>query len=354
MGDAAYSRRVSHDRYKEAGVDIDAGNSLIKRIGPFAAATSRPEVLGGLGGFGSMWKIPAGRFEDLVLVSGTDGVGTKLKIAQAAGVHDTIGIDLVAMCVNDVVCAGAEPFFFLDYYACGRLDVDVAADVVKGIADGCTQAGCSLVGGETAEMPGVYADDVYDLAGFCVGGVERADILDGSQVRRGMKLLGLASTGIHSNGFSLVRKVVLEEHGLSMSDPMPGCDGTVAETLLTPTRIYVLPVLRALREFDVGAVCHITGGGLVENLPRVLPKGAVARIERGSWDIPPVFRSIQELGGITDGEMVRTFNHGVGMVMAVDAEQASDVLELMGAMGAPGTVIGEIVADDGDPRTEFV
>ncbi len=345
---------MSHDRYKEAGVDIDAGNSLIKRIGPFAAATSRPEVLGGLGGFGSMWKIPAGRFEDLVLVSGTDGVGTKLKIAQAAGVHDTIGIDLVAMCVNDVVCAGAEPFFFLDYYACGRLDVDVAADVVKGIADGCTQAGCSLVGGETAEMPGVYADDVYDLAGFCVGGVERADILDGSQVRRGMKLLGLASTGIHSNGFSLVRKVVLEEHGLSMSDPMPGCDGTVAETLLTPTRIYVLPVLRALREFDVGAVCHITGGGLVENLPRVLPKGAVARIERGSWDIPPVFRSIQELGGITDGEMVRTFNHGVGMVMAVDAEQASDVLELMGAMGAPGTVIGEIVADDGDPRTEFV
>ncbi len=345
---------MSHDRYKEAGVDIDAGNSLIKRIGPFAAATSRPEVLGGLGGFGSMWKIPAGRFEDLVLVSGTDGVGTKLKIAQAAGVHDTIGIDLVAMCVNDVVCAGAEPFFFLDYYACGRLDVDVAADVVKGIADGCTQAGCSLVGGETAEMPGVYADDVYDLAGFCVGGVERADILDGSQVRRGMKLLGLASTGIHSNGFSLVRKVVLEEHGLSMSDPMPGCDGTVAETLLTPTRIYVLPVLRALREFDVGAVCHITGGGLVENLPRVLPKGAVARIERASWDIPPVFRSIQELGGITDGEMVRTFNHGVGMVMAVDAEQASDVLELMGAMGAPGTVIGEIVADDGDPRTEFV
>ena len=345
---------MSHDRYKEAGVDIDAGNSLIKRIGPLAAATSRPEVLGGLGGFGSMWKIPAGRFEDLVLVSGTDGVGTKLKIAQAAGVHDTIGIDLVAMCVNDVVCAGAEPFFFLDYYACGKLDVDVAADVVRGIAEGCTRAGCSLVGGETAEMPGVYAEDVYDLAGFCVGGVERADILDGTQVRRGMKLLGLASTGIHSNGFSLVRKVVLEEHGLAMDDPMPGCEATVAQTLLAPTRIYVLPVLRALKEFDIGAVCHITGGGLVENLPRVLPKGAVARIQRGSWEIPPVFRSIQELGGISDAEMVRTFNHGVGMVLAVDAEQADDVLELMGALGAPGTVIGSIVAADGESRTEFV
>jgi len=345
---------VSQDRYKDAGVDIDAGNRLVQRIGPLAAATSRPEVLGGLGGFGSLWKIPAGRYQDLVLVSGTDGVGTKLKIAQAADRHDTIGIDLVAMCVNDVVCAGAEPFFFLDYFACGSLDVDVAADVVKGIAEGCRQAGCSLVGGETAEMPGIYAEGVYDLAGFCVGGVERAEILDGTAVRRGMKLVGLASTGIHSNGFSLVRKVVLEEHGLAMTDPMPGCEGTVADALLTPTRIYALPVLRALKEFDVAAVCHITGGGLVENLPRVLPKGAVAQVQSGSWDVPPVFGSLQTLGGISDAEMHRTFNHGIGMVLVVDPNQADDLLELMSAMGAPGWVIGEIAAADGEPRTEFV
>ncbi len=344
---------MTGDRYKDAGVDIDAGARLVDRIGPLAAATSRPEVLGGLGGFGSMWKIPAGRYEDLVLVSGTDGVGTKLKIAQAADRHDTIGIDLVAMCVNDVVCAGAEPFFFLDYYACGKLDVDVAADVVKGIAEGCRQAGCALVGGETAEMPGVYADDVYDLAGFCVGGVERREILDGTRVRRGMKLVGLASTGIHSNGFSLVRKILFDERGMSMDDAMPGCDGTVADVLLTPTRIYVLPVLRALKEFDVGAVCHVTGGGLLENLPRVLPKGAVARVERGSWERPAVFASLQELGGLDDVEMHRTFNNGVGMVLAVEAEHAAPLLELAAAMGTPGTVIGDVAADDGEPRVEL-
>jgi len=345
---------LTQDRYKEAGVDIDAGARLVDRIGPLARATMRPEVLGGLGHFGSMWRIPADRYKELVLVSGTDGVGTKLKVAQAANQHDTIGIDLVAMCVNDVICTGAEPFFFLDYFACGKLDVDVAEAVVGGIAEGCRRAGCALVGGETAEMPGVYDPGVYDLAGFCVGGVERSEILDGSGVRLGMKLVGLASDGLHSNGYSLVRKVLLEEAGLALDGPLPGCAGTVAQELLRPTRIYVQPVLRALRDFDVGAVSHITGGGLVDNVPRVLPTGANARIHRGSWDIPPVFTAVQEAGGISDDEMHRTFNHGVGVVLVVDRDATTELIELMAAMDVPAWEIGEVVRGDGDPAVELV
>lgn len=345
---------MSQDRYKEAGVDIDAGARLIDRIGPFAAATTRKEVLGGLGHFGSMWKIPADRYKELVLVSGTDGVGTKVKVAQAAGVHDTIGIDLVAMCVNDVICTGAEPFFFLDYFACGCLDVDVAAAVISGIAEGCTRAGCSLVGGETAEMPGVYAPGVYDLAGFCVGGVERSEILDGTGVRLGMKLVGLASDGLHSNGYSLARKVLLEEAGLGLDDPLPGAGRTVAEELLRPTRIYVQPILRALRDFNVGAVSHITGGGLVENVPRVLPAGTIARIHRGSWEIPAVFAAMQDAGGLSDEEMHRTFNHGVGMVLVVDREHSAELIELMAAMGVVSWEIGEVARGDGAPTVDLV
>jgi phosphoribosylformylglycinamidine cyclo-ligase len=344
---------VSQDRYKEAGVDIDAGNALVRRIGPLARATTRPEVLGGLGHFGGLWSVPAGRFKDLVLVSATDGVGTKIKLAQAANKHDTIGIDLVAMCVNDVICAGAEPFFFLDYFATGKLDVDVAEAVVAGVAEGCRRANCALIGGETAEMPGVYAPGVYDLAGFSVGGVERDGVLDGSGIRLGMKLVGLASAGLHSNGYSLARKVFLEDEGLALDDPFPGTDRTVADELLEPTRIYVRPVLRALREFDVGAVCHVTGGGLTENLPRVLRSGAAARVRMGSWKTPPVFEALRDLGGIPDDQMLRTFNVGLGMILAVEAEQADALCDLVGAMGAPATVIGDIVRGGATPEVLF-
>jgi len=339
---------VDRDRYKEAGVDIEAGARLVDKIGPAVAATRRPEVLGGLGHFGAMWAIPAGKYEDLVLVSGADGVGTKVKVAQAAGRHDTVGIDLVAMCVNDVVCAGAEPFYFLDYYACGKLDEEVAAAVVIGIAEGCKRAGCALVGGETAEMPGVYGDGVYDLAGFCVGGVERAKILDGSGVRLGMKVLGLKSSGLHSNGYSLARKIIFDELGLGLDDPFPGTDHTVADELLTPTRVYVQPLLRLLRDHTVGALCHITGGGFLENLPRVLPAQAAVTIDRSAWELPPVFRLLQDEGGLTDTEMARTFNCGIGMVALLDADDVEGACDLLTAMGEEPVILGDVVRRDGE------
>ena len=342
------------DRYKEAGVDIEAAARLVSRIGPMAKATSRPEVLGGLGHFGSMWNIPAGRFDDLVLVSGTDGVGTKVKVAQAADRHDTIGIDLVAMCVNDVVCTGAEPFFFLDYFACGALDEDVAAAVIGSVAEGCRLAGAALVGGETAEMPGVYADGVYDLAGFCVGGVERRQLIDASRVRLGMKAIGLASSGLHSNGYSLARKIVFEEMGLSLSDPFPGADHDVATELLTPTRIYVQPVLRVLREHTVGGICHITGGGFQENLPRVLPDTAAIRVDRAGWALPNVFSVLQDRGGLTDDNLLRTFNAGIGMVLLVEADDAQAVCALLTALGEAPSVIGEVVRRDGTGGPQVV
>jgi phosphoribosylformylglycinamidine cyclo-ligase len=345
---------VDRDRYKEAGVDIEAGARLVDRIGPLVGATRRPEVLGGLGHFGAMWAIPTGRYKELVLVSGTDGVGTKVKVAQAAGRHGTIGIDLVAMCVNDVVCAGAEPFYFLDYYACGKLDEAVAAEVIGGIAEGCRLAGCALVGGETAEMPGVYADGVYDLAGFSVGGVERSEILDGSGVRLGMKLVGLRSSGLHSNGYSLARKVLLEDCGLSMDDRFPGTDHSVADELLTPTRIYVQAVLRCLRDHTVGALCHITGGGFVENLPRVLPPSAAVTVDRSAWVMPPVFRVLQERGELSDAEMLRTFNCGIGMVLLVDAEETEAACELLEALGEEPVVFGEVVRREGAEGPQVV
>lgn len=344
---------MSRDRYKEAGVDIDAGNALVQRIAPHARATLRPEVVGGLGNFGALWSV-GNKYRNLMLVSSTDGVGTKLKVAQAADVHHSIGIDLVAMCVNDVLCAGAEPFFFLDYFACGALDVGVAEQVIAGVAEGCKQAGCALVGGETAEMPGVYAPGVYDLAGFTVGGVERDEVLDGTGVRKGMSLLGLASSGIHSNGYSLVRKILFEEQGLGPSDPFPGLDRTVGDVLLTPTQIYVLPVLHLLKQGGIGAVAHITGGGLPENLPRVLPDGAKAVLDRGAWELPHVFATLRDLGEIGEESLLRTFNCGVGMVLAVDSARAEDYADQLAGFGVEAFVLGEITARaEGEAAVEW-
>lgn len=325
--------------YRDAGVDIDAGNELVRRIGPDVAATRRPGMLGALGGFGGLFELPIDRYRNPVLVSGTDGVGTKLKLAIETGRHDGIGIDLVAMCVNDVVVTGAEPLFFLDYYATGALDVDVAEAVIRGIAEGCRRAGAGLVGGETAEMPGMYAPGHYDLAGFCVGVVERDRIIDGARVCPGDSIIALASSGVHSNGYSLVRRV-LEASGTPVEQPLAG--RTLADQLLEPTRIYVRPMLRVIEETDVRAVCHITGGGLPENLPRVLPDGVAARIDTRSWQWPAVFSWLQERGGIANAEMYRTFNCGIGMVAVVPAEQEQHALDVLTAAGERAWVAGRI------------
>jgi len=309
------------DAYRDAGVDIEAGDALVERIKPLAASTHRPGVLGGLGGFGGLFAPPAG-YRDPVLVSGTDGVGTKLLVAQALGRHHTIGIDLVAMCVNDIAVSGAEPLFFLDYFATGQLSVDEAARVVEGIAEGCRQAGCALLGGETAEMPGMYAPGHYDLAGFAVGIVERDALLDGREVRPGWRLVGLPSSGLHSNGYSLVRKVLMEAGRFDLHADPGGLGGPLGEVLLTPTRIYVAQ-LRALRSaHPIGALAHITGGGLPGNLPRVLPEGCGVRLYDASWELPPVMRLLQREGALSDDDMLRTFNCGIGMVCAVPAEAA--------------------------------
>ncbi len=331
--------------YRDAGVDIDAGESLVQRIKADVARTQRPEVLGGLGGFGGLFELPLERFRRPVLVSGTDGVGTKLKLAIATGRHDGIGIDLVAMCVNDVLVQGAEPLFFLDYYATGHLDVDVAAQVVSSIAEGCHQAGAALIGGETAEMPGMYSEGHYDLAGFCVGIVDKDAIIDGSTCRPGDVLLGLASSGPHSNGYSLVRKV-LEVSGAALDQDLEG--RPLGEHLLAPTRIYVKSVLSLLEQVKVKALAHITGGGLPENLPRVLPQGLGARIDASSWQRPAVFRWLQEQGGISDAEMYRTFNCGVGMVLAVAPEDAEQALQILSASGEQAWRLGELITVEGE------
>ena len=316
--------------YRDAGVDIDAGNSLIERIKPLTKATHRPGVMGGLGGFGALFELPLDRYKNPVLVSGTDGVGTKLKLALMTGKHDTIGIDLVAMCANDLIVAGAEPLFFLDYYATGKLDVDTATDVVKGISDGCIQAGCALTGGETAEMPGMYDGDDYDLAGFCVGIVEKDQIIDGAKVKAGDILLGLASSGPHSNGYSLIRKVI-EVSGADLNSDFDG--DTLGNRLLEPTRIYVKSLLALSKAIDIHSLSHITGGGLLENLPRVMPEQTCARIDGQSWSRPKVFDWLQEQGNIKTSEMYRTFNCGIGMVVVVapdDQQKAMDILQQHG------------------------
>lgn len=313
--------------YADAGVDIDAGNNLIEHIKPLAAATKRPGVMAGLGGFGALFELPLDRYKEPVLVSGTDGVGTKLKLAMDLNKHNTIGIDLVAMCVNDLIVQGAEPLFFLDYYATGKLNVEAATDVVAGIAEGCKQSNAALIGGETAEMPGMYQADDYDLAGFCVGVVEKSKIIDGSKVKTGDVLLGLPSSGPHSNGYSLIRKVI-EVSGADLSEKFDGA--TLGERLLEPTTIYIKPLLELLKDVDVHAMSHITGGGLLENIPRVMPDNACAVINKTSWQRPAVFDWLQEKGNIEDTEMYRTFNNGLGMVLILDeavAEKAMDILK---------------------------
>lgn len=330
--------------YKDAGVDIDAGNALVERIKGVAKRTSRPGVMAGLGGFGALFELPTG-YKEPVLVSGTDGVGTKLRLAMDLNMHDTIGIDLVAMCVNDLVVAGAEPLFFLDYYATGKLNVDVAADVVSGIGDGCELSGCALVGGETAEMPGMYEGDDYDLAGFCVGIAEKSELIDGSKVADGDVLIGLASSGPHSNGYSLVRKII-EVSGADLNDTVG--DRPLGKALLEPTRIYVKPLLKLIKESQVNAMSHITGGGLQENIPRVLPDDCKAVIDTKAWDFPPVFQWLQEQGNVEAYEMYRTFNCGVGMIIAVPASEKDNALNILQQAGENAFVVGSVAKAEGD------
>ncbi|MYZ48492.1 phosphoribosylformylglycinamidine cyclo-ligase [Propylenella binzhouense] len=335
--------------YRDAGVDIDAGNRLVDRIKPLAASTRREGALGGLGGFGALFDVRAAGFRDPILVSATDGVGTKLKLAIDTGRHDTVGIDLVAMCVNDLVVQGAEPLFFLDYFATGALSVEQAGAVIAGIAEGCRQAGAALVGGETAEMPGLYAAGDYDLAGFAVGAVERGDILPRG-VSEGDLLLGLASSGVHSNGFSLVRRIV-EKAGLGWSDPAPfRPEATLGEALLAPTRIYVRSCLRAIRETGaVRALAHITGGGLTENVPRVLPDHLAAEIDLAAIDVPAVFGWLSAAGPVEEAEMLRSFNCGIGMVLVVGAGEAGLVSDLLTRSGERVAGLGRIVAREDAP-----
>jgi phosphoribosylaminoimidazole synthetase len=330
--------------YKDAGVDIDAGEELVERIKPVVKRSMRPEVLGGLGGFGALFELPLDRYKKPVLVSGTDGVGTKLRLAIETGRHDTIGIDLVAMCVNDVVVQGAEPLFFLDYYATGKLSVPVAESVIKGIVEGCVQAGAALIGGETAEMPGMYAEGDYDLAGFCVGIVEKDAIIDGSRTRPGDTIIGLPSSGPHSNGYSLIRKLL----ELTKATPQTKLgDQLLYDALLAPTRIYVKPVLALAQTVAIHGIAHITGGGLTENIPRVVPHGLEVILSAQTWQRPPVFDWLQKAGNIPNEEMYRTFNCGIGMTICVAAEHTDKALECLRAHGEQPVVIGEVRRGDG-------
>ncbi len=336
--------------YKDAGVDIDAGAQLVERIKPIAKKTQRPGVLSGLGGFGSLFELPLDRYKKPVLVSGTDGVGTKLKLAMMLDKHDTIGIDLVAMCVNDIVVTGAEPLFFLDYYATGQLNLDVASDVITGIGKGCELAGAALVGGETAEMPGMYEGEDYDLAGFSVGIAEKDNIIDGSNVGVGDVLIGLASSGAHSNGYSLIRKVIELQDDLNQTVG----NKPLTEALLEPTRIYVKSLLNLITQQPVHALAHITGGGITENVPRVLPENTVANVKLGSWPTQPLFDWLQEEGNISDDEMLKTFNCGIGMVMCVAKERVDGVLDVLKDSGESAFVIGDIAKADGEPKVNYL
>ncbi|WP_159356535.1 phosphoribosylformylglycinamidine cyclo-ligase [Methylovorus glucosotrophus] len=326
--------------YRDAGVDIEAGDALVEEIKPFAKRTMRPEVLGGIGGFGSLFEVPK-KFKNPVLVSGTDGVGTKLKLAFQLNKHDTVGIDLVAMSVNDILVQGAEPLFFLDYFACGKLEVGVAAQVIKGIALGCEQSGCALVGGETAEMPGMYPAGEYDLAGFAVGAVDKEAIIDGTTIAAGDVVLGLASSGAHSNGYSLIRKLI-EKSGIDMDSDFHG--KPFRDVVMAPTRIYVKSLLKLLAAMPVKGMAHITGGGITENIPRVLPAGLTAEVRRDSWTLPPLFQWLQAQGNVADDEMYRTFNCGIGMVVIVSAAQAAEAIKLLTEAGEQVWQIGQIRA----------
>jgi phosphoribosylformylglycinamidine cyclo-ligase len=336
--------------YKSAGVDIEAGSELVERIKPIAARTRTAGVLAGLGGFGSLFELPLDRYKNPILVSGTDGVGTKLKLAIESDIHNTVGIDLVAMCVNDIIVQGAEPLFFLDYFATGKLDVDTAAAVIEGIGIGCELARCALVGGETAEMPGMYADGEYDLAGFCVGIVEKSKIIDGGKVKAGDKLIGIASSGPHSNGYSLIRKI-LEHSGAALSDPFEG--STLGKVLLEPTRIYVKSLLSLIEQVPVHALAHITGGGITENLPRVLPDGISAQVNLDTWGFPKIFEWLQQQGKVSQADMLTTFNCGVGMIVVVPAEQAYAALRCLEKSGDITFPIGELVELAGSARVIY-
>ncbi|MEM9795706.1 MAG: phosphoribosylformylglycinamidine cyclo-ligase [Pseudomonadota bacterium] len=339
--------------YAEAGVDIDAGNALVERIKPAARATERPGTMAGLGGFGALFDLKAAGYDDPILVAATDGVGTKLRLAIETGHLSTVGVDLVAMCVNDLICQGAEPLFFLDYFATGRLETEAAAQVIEGIAAGCAASGCALIGGETAEMPGMYSDGDFDLAGFAVGAMERGTALP-KGVQAGDVLLGLHSDGVHSNGFSLVRRIV-DHAGLSWNDAAPFADDALGAALLTPTRLYVKPALAAIGAGGVRGLAHITGGGLTENLPRILPDGLGAEIDLSAWTAPPVFGWLAETGGVARGEMLKTFNCGIGLVLVCDPARADDLTQTLTAQGEAVSRIGRVVegaelAYLGEPR----
>ncbi|MBP1930075.1 phosphoribosylformylglycinamidine cyclo-ligase [Ammoniphilus resinae] len=339
------------DAYRHAGVDIDAGNEAVERMKKHVKRTFRPEVLTGLGGFGALFQPDLKKYEEPILVSGTDGVGTKLKLAFAMDKHDTIGVDAVAMCVNDIVVQGAEPLFFLDYLACGKVVPEKIEMIVKGIADGCEQAGCSLIGGETAEMPGMYTDGEYDIAGFSVGMVDKKKLIDGSAVKAGDVLIGLASSGVHSNGFSLVRKVLLEDNKLSLTSRMEELDNQVlGNVLLEPTRIYVKSILSVLEEIPLHGLVHMTGGGFYDNIPRIVPEGLQAEIQKGTWSILPIFNLIQEKGSISDYDMFRTFNMGIGMVLVADSKNKDALLDKLKALGEQAYVIGSIQEGDEEVR----
>lgn len=337
--------------YKDSGVDIDAGNALVEAIKPIAKATRRPEVSASLGGFGALFELPIDKYKKPLLVSGTDGVGTKLRLAIESKKHDQVGIDLVAMCVNDLIVQGAEPLFFLDYYATGNLEIDVATDVIKGIGEGCLQSGCSLIGGETAEMPGMYPDGDYDLAGFCVGIVEKEDLIDGTKVKAGDVLLGLASSGPHSNGYSLIRKII----EVSNADLQADCGGRpLIDALMEPTKIYVKSVLSLMKKVEIHAISHITGGGLLENIPRVMPKNTLAKVDTKNWNRPVVFDWIQENGNVDFHEMHRTLNCGIGLVIVVSEKNKATTIKELEALGEQVFAIGVIEASDqSEPTVEL-
>jgi len=338
--------------YKSAGVDIEAGDRFVEKITPMVRSTFRPEVLTDLGGFSGLFRLRAKKYKEPVLVSGTDGVGTKLKVAFLADRHDTVGIDLVAMCVNDVAVTGAEPLFFLDYFATGKLFPEKTVEVMKGIVEGCKQAGCALIGGETAEMPSFYPEGEYDLAGFCVGVVDKKKIINGKKIKPKDLLIGLASSGLHSNGFSLVRKVFFEKNGLTVQDRLPGLARPLGEELLTPTLIYAKTLLKLQRKVELKGAAHITGGGITENLPRILPKRCAAEVKRGQWDIPPIFEVLQKMGEIDSEEMYTDFNMGIGMVIVIPPDDLRPALSLLKKFGQKAFVIGEIVR--GDQRVLYV
>ena len=340
--------------YRDAGVDIEAGDALVEQIKPFAKRTMRPEVMGAIGGFGSLFAVPK-KFKEPILVSGTDGVGTKLKLAFELNKHDTVGIDLVAMSVNDILVQGAEPLFFLDYFACGKLEVGTAAEVIKGIAEGCEQAGCALVGGETAEMPGMYPAGEYDLAGFAVGCVDKENIINGTTIAAGDVVLGLASSGAHSNGYSLIRKLI-EKSGIDFESDADGFFGGLKfkDVVMAPTKIYVKSLLKLIETLPVKGMAHITGGGITENIPRVLPAGFTAEIKATSWDLPPLFRWLQTQGNITHIEMYKTFNCGIGMAVVLDQVHVAQAKTLLEAMGETVYEIGQIRIQKADEAPTVV